>query len=266
MVELRGCDARPFAHARPRVLTAVPAPGSVRMAWDEAEVGRLDLKVSAAAPPTPTAFAPQERDAMSEDPMAGSGASATAPSAVTPWRQRLAGVLLVTGTVLSIVALFLPWTYASWPSAECSSCVPETRAPADGFLNAFPPLGQVESWFFLAIWLAVLIGLPLALLVLGVRLLARRRAVRLRWKVLVILASIVAFCSTFLLAAVMAFHYIDSTAAVRTEVGEPAALLAPLAVLLAGMVMPTHRGARARTAAIVSPPLFRPWLDRAAGQ
>ena len=165
-----------------------------------------------------------------------------APGAGTWWRQRTSGGLLAVGGGAVIVSYFLPWTYASWPSAECSSCVPpETRAPADGFLNAFPPLGQVESWFFLALWLAVLIGLPLALLVLGVRLLARPQPHWLRWKVLVILASVISFCSAFLLAAVMALHYIDSTAAVRTEVGAYLAFLGPLAVLSAGIAMPSGR-------------------------
>jgi hypothetical protein len=166
----------------------------------------------------------------------------TAPGSVTRWRQRIAGGLLAVGGGAVIVSYFLPWTYASWPSAECSSCMSETRAPADGFLNAFPPLGQVESWFFLAIWIAMLIGLPLALLVLGIRVLTRPQPVRLRWKVIVILASVIGFCSALLLAALMALHYVDSPPPLlHIEIGAYLAFLGPLAVLGAGSVMPSKR-------------------------
>jgi NhaP-type Na+/H+ or K+/H+ antiporter len=102
-------------------------------------------------------------------------------------------------------------------------------------------LGQVESWFFLTVWMAVLIGLPVALVVLGLRLLAQPRPVRLRWKVLVILASIIGICSAYLLSAVMALHYVDSGAHLRIEIGEYLALLASLAVLAAGSVLPSVR-------------------------
>jgi hypothetical protein len=92
------------------------------------------------------------------------------------------------------------------------------------------------------LWMAVVIGLPLALLALGVRLFVRPQPVRLRWKVLVILASVLSFCSAYLVAVVMAFHYIDSAPpVVRTEVGEYLAFLAALAVLAAGSVMPSKR-------------------------
>ncbi len=178
---------------------------------------------------------------MSADPMAGAGTSATAPSTVTLWRQRLAGVLLVSGAVVSIAALFLPWTYAYWPPDRCPDCLPESRAPVDGLARVFSaPQGASPDSI---LWLAILVGLPLGFAVLGARLLARRGTVLLRWKVLVILAGIVAFCSTLLVAVLMAYTYVDSTAAVRTEVAERAALLAPLAVLFAGIVMPTRRRA-----------------------
>lgn len=176
---------------------------------------------------------------MGEDRPTSLGAAAAVPSAVALWRQRLAGGLLLTGAVVSIGALFVPWTYTYWPpDRQCPGCLPKTHAPVDTWANPFSgPQSSVSLRLF---WLALLVGLPLAFGILGVRLIARDRLVRLRWKVLIILASIAAFCATIVLAAVMGFAAFDSTAAVRPEIGEWAALAVPFAVLIAGIVMPVR--------------------------
>jgi hypothetical protein len=70
-----------------------------------------------------------------------------APGALTRWRQRISGGLLAVGGGAFIASYFLPWTYAYWPS-ECSSCVPETRAPVEDFLNAFPRWGRSNPGSF----------------------------------------------------------------------------------------------------------------------
>lgn len=165
-----------------------------------------------------------------------------APGTVTRWRQRIAGGLLVGGGGVFIASYFLPWQYAYWPPPGCPGCVDQTRAPADGFLYMFAPLAAPVAWFFDAVTVAIVIGLPLALVALGVRLLARRQPVRPRGKVLVILAGVLGLCAAYLLTVVMAVRYVDSgPPEVRTEIGKYFAFLAPLVVLAAGSVMPSKR-------------------------
>jgi hypothetical protein len=159
----------------------------------------------------------------------------------TRWRQRIAGGLLIGRGGVFIASYFLPWQYAYWP-LRCSDRVDQARAPADGFLSIVAPLGQPVAGFLDALTLAVVIGLPLALVVLGLRLLVRLQLLRLQWKVLAILAGVLGICVAYLLTVVIAVRYIDSgPPEVRTEVGEYLAFLAALAVLAAGSVMPSKR-------------------------
>lgn len=163
-------------------------------------------------------------------------------TSVTGWRQRIAGGLLIVGGAIFIASYFLPWQYAYWPPAECPSCGDQMRAPADGFLNIFAPLWAPEAVFLDAVSLAILIGLPLALAALGVRLLVRRQPVRLRRKVLVIVAGILGICAAYLFTVVIAARYAGlGPPELRDEIGKYLAFLASLAVLAAGSVMPTKR-------------------------
>jgi hypothetical protein len=164
-----------------------------------------------------------------------------APNSVTGWRQRIAGGLLVVGGIGFIASYFLPWQYAYWPPPGCPGCVGQMRAPADGFLTIFAPLGEPAAVFFDAVSVAFLVGLPLALVALGGRLLARRQLVRPHWKVLVIFAGGLGVCAAYVLTVVMAVRYADVPLAVQDEIGKYLAFLAALAVLVAGCVMPSKK-------------------------
>lgn len=164
------------------------------------------------------------------------------PGAVNSWRQRIAGMLLVAGGGAFIASYFLPWQNAYWPPPGCLGCLDQMRAPADGFLNIFAPLWAPEAVFLDVVTVAVLIGLPLALVALGVRLLARRQTVRPRWKVLVIVAGILGIGAAYLLTVIIAVRYMDSgPPALRDEIGKSLAFLASVAVLAAGSVMPSKK-------------------------
>lgn len=148
------------------------------------------------------------------------------------------------GGIVFTVCYFLPWRYAyNPPDCFVPYCPPpETRAPVDGVVNMFNPLGRIESWFFLAVLIAVAMGIPLAVSALGVRLIAPQQPVWLRWKLLVILAGFVGLGAAFVLSIVMDVRYIDEgPGLVRTEIGQNLAVLAALAVLAGGMVMPWTR-------------------------
>lgn len=176
---------------------------------------------------------------MGHDPGGRVVAEASARSGIDRWRLRVAGVLLVVGGLAALVALALPWTYWYWPASHGPnpSFVPETHAPIDTLGNA---LSGPSPWPGV-VWMAFLVGLPLAFVALGACLLARREVFRLRWRLLVLFASVIAFAQVFLLAFAMGFATIDSGAAQRVEVGEVVALWAPLAPFLAGLLMPSRR-------------------------
>ena len=100
---------------------------------------------------------------------------------------------------------------------------------------------SIHIWI---VWLVFLIGLPLVIVAIGVRLLARRQAVWAPWKAFAIVVSLIALCSTLLLALVMSLFYIGTTAVVVIQFGEVVSLLAPVAMLVAGIILPTRpRGA-----------------------
>lgn len=94
---------------------------------------------------------------------------------------------------------------------------------------------------FLLLWLLVEIVLPLGLLVFGVRLLVRAQPVRLRWKVLALVGSIIAFCTMILYVTGLSLTYLDSASTVHGEIGEILAQWATLGMLSAGIVMPRER-------------------------
>lgn len=163
------------------------------------------------------------------------------------WRQRVAGLLLALGGLASLVSLLLPWTYAYVPHApsQCS-CGPYTRTPLDGFGTAWH---SGQNLWLPAVWTVLLVGLPLMFVVVGARLLTRREALRLRWRLIILLASVLAFLVFGALAFIIGLTYIDAAAlTVQTQPGETVALLAPLAPFLAGLLMPTRRE-RVRAAA-----------------
>lgn len=173
----------------------------------------------------------------------GSNPSAGASRVVILWRLRAAGGLLAISGVVSLVALILPWTYAYWPpDRHCPSCAPETQTPADAIARVFsgPHLPATVS----VLGVADIVGLPLVFVVLGVGLLLRHQPMRVRWKVFVILAASLAYCSAYFLAAGMGLHYFGSTAVVRSEIGETAGMWAPLVAFTAGVVVPATRRAR----------------------
>jgi hypothetical protein len=172
------------------------------------------------------------------DSAANASAPTGAPRASTRWCLRVAGGLLVVGGSAVLISYFLPWTYTSVSNA-CSTCVPKLHAPADYFWDMtlsfmFTDGGQ----FIFLIWMAIVIGLPVAWVVLGIRVLAWQQAVRLRWTVLAIVASVLSFGSAYFLAFLMTLSYVFGTPMVHTETGEYLALLAPLTVLAASIVIP----------------------------
>lgn len=171
-------------------------------------------------------------------PPPATGASQMSDSAA-PWRRPLAGVFLLLGGLAALVSLVLPWTYAYLPQApsQCD-CGPYTRAPLDSLGTA---LRLTTNIWLPAVWTVLLVGLPLLFVLLGVRLLARRQALHLRWKVIVPIASVISFLVFGLLAAVMGLSYIDSALTVQTQPAETIALWAPLPAFLAGLLMPVRR-------------------------
>lgn len=161
-------------------------------------------------------------------------------------RQCVAGLLLVLGGLAALISLLLPWMYMYWPASHGPnpSFVPEMRAPVDVLRASL----FSATWWPINLWLVCPVALPMLFVALGARLLLRREEPRLRWKVLALLASVLAFVALFLLAVGMGFSTIDSGAVQRAEVGEVIALWTPLAPFLAGVLMPTRRQ-RVRAAA-----------------
>jgi hypothetical protein len=155
-------------------------------------------------------------------------------------RQRIAGVLLILGGLASAVALYLPWTYASWPlDPGCPDCQPETYSAWQRLVEFFP-----RVYGFTILGVAISLVLPLVLAFLGMWLLRQRASVPMRWKVAAIGGSIALVLMNLALIQLVHLRYFDAGATVRTQIGEPLALGAPIVLVIASFLLPERRQAR----------------------
>lgn len=178
----------------------------------------------------------------------------TMRGSISIWRQRIAGSLFCLGGLAAMVAFFLPWLSTDWPTdRHCPNCQPLADSPSRSLGVSLQMIGSHGISPSALLWVVLLallmIALPLALTFLGLRLLAVSRAVQLRWRLLAVLASVIAFCWCYFLAVVIAFSYLDSTAARHIDLGESMALLAPCVTLLAAIVMPSRAATRSLASA-----------------
>jgi hypothetical protein len=167
----------------------------------------------------------------------GLGVAARASARRAAWRQLVALGLMVLAGLVSLGTLFFPWTtYSYVGESACPTCGLNQNVPFDNFTHALTTGASLST---LALSVLVYAGVPLAFAVVGMSLLFARQPVRVWWRALLIVSAVFFLGAVYFLEIGYGFQHVgDPGVTGKVGAAEWVALAAPVAVVLAGVLMP----------------------------
>jgi hypothetical protein len=144
---------------------------------------------------------------------------------------------MVLAGLVSLGTLFFPWTaYSHIGVSDCPTCGLNQNVPFDNFTHA---LANGASFANPALTALIYAGVPLIFVAVGVSLLFSRRPIGIRWRALLIFTAMLFLAAVYVLEIGFGLqHFGDPSVTGDVGAAEWVALAAPVAVVLAGALMP----------------------------